>query len=76
MTPQELIVKLVSIEGPCGRLCSYCDEQFDTAEVKECVESMIRKIYLLQSNQDRIMKEMISMRQAYKEATGKEYPCE
>lgn len=73
MTPQELIEKLVSIEGPCMRFCAYCPEEHDTAEIKECVEEMLRKIYVIQQCNDDLMKELIKVRMAYKEATGVDY---
>ena len=31
MTPQELIQKIVSIEGPCMRFCAYCPEEHASA---------------------------------------------
>ena len=73
MTPNELIEKLVTHIGPCFRLCSYCPEDYNTAEVKECVEEMIRKIYVLQQTNDDLLKELIKIRRAYKNETGKEY---
>ena len=73
MTPQELIQKIVSLEGPCMRLCAYCPEEHDTAEIKECVEELLRKVYLTQQCNDDLMKELIKVRQAYKELSGHEY---
>lgn len=73
MTPHELIVKLVNQIGPCGRFCAYCDEEFDTAEVKECVEKMYKQIYALQADKDKLLKDLISIRKLYKEKTGEEY---
>lgn len=66
MTPQELIFELVKKVGPCMRICAYCPEDFKTAEVKECVEGMVREIYSLRAELDEI-------KQAYKEKTGEEY---
>ena len=48
MTPNELIVMLASKLGPCGRFCAYCPDDINTAEVKDCVEDMQRKIYVAQ----------------------------
>jgi len=73
MTPDELIVKLASEQGPCTRFCAYCPENFETAEVKECVEEMLRKIYVVQQCNDDLMKELIKVRKAYKDVTGNEY---
>jgi hypothetical protein len=73
MTPQELINKLVNLEGPCMRFCAYCPEEHDTAEIKECVEEMLRKIYVTQQCNDDLMKELIKIRKAYKDVTGFEY---
>ncbi len=73
MTPNELIVMLTEKMGPCGRFCAYCPEDINTAEVKECVEEMQRKIYVVQQCNDDLMKELIKVRLAYKQATGKEY---
>ena len=76
MTPHELIIKLASIEGPCGRFCAWCDENFETAEVKECVEKMYKEIYALQADKDMLLEELISIRQAYRNATGQDYKTE
>ena len=76
MTSDELIEKLVTYHGPCMRLCSYCPEDFNTAEVKECVEEMIRQLYVKQQCVDDLMKELIKVRRAYKDATGEEYKDE
>lgn len=73
MTPKELIKKLISQEGPCLRLCSYCPEEFDTREVKECVEKMIRDIYALRSDNEELEEELIKVKAAYREATGHPY---
>ena len=37
------------------RVCAYCPEDFNTAEVKECVEKMYKEIYLLQQDKDKLM---------------------
>ena len=76
MTPKELIAELATHEGPCFRLCAYCPEDYNTKEYKECVENMIREQYTLKQCNDDLMKELIKIRMAYKEATGKEYPIE
>lgn len=55
------------------RWCAYCPEDFNTAEVKECVENMYKKIYLLQQDKDKLLEDIIKLRKAYKEATGYEY---
>ena len=73
MTPHELIKMLVEKCGPCGRFCSYCPEDINTAEVKECVESMQKEIYALQMSNDNLMHDIIAINSAYKELTGHEY---
>ena len=73
VTPEQLIQKLVSLEGPCMRFCAYCPEEHDTAEIKECVEEMLRKIYITQQCNDDLMKELIKVRTAYKKETGHDY---
>lgn len=73
MTPNELIVMLTEKMGPCGRFCAYCPEDINTGEVKTCVEEMQRKIYVVQQCNDDLMKELIKIRLAYKQATGREY---
>lgn len=76
MTPSELLEKLVTYTGPCMRLCAYCPDDYNTKEVKECVEEMIRQQYVLKECYDDLMKELIEIRKAYKKETGKEYPLE
>lgn len=73
MTPHELLEKLINTRGDCMRWCSYCPENYNTAEVKECIEEMIRKQYVLQQTNDDLLKELIKVRRAYKDETGKEY---
>ena len=73
MTPHELIQMLVDYQGPCGRFCAYCPENINTGEVKDCVEELQRKIYLVEQCNEDLMKELIKVRRAYKEATGNEY---
>ena len=73
MTPQELVNKLVNYEGPCARMCSYCPEKNEVAEIKNCVEELIRKKYIAEQCNDDLLKELIEIRRAYKEATGVEY---
>ena len=73
MTPHELIIMLVSKVGPCGRLCCYCPEDINTAEVKECVERMYKEIYQLQADKDELLKDLLEVRKAYKEISGHDY---
>lgn len=73
MTPHELIVLLASYKGPCNRFCCYCPEDFNTAEVKECVESMYKEIYKLQQDKDELLKDLIDIRKSYREVTGFDY---
>ena len=73
MTPPELIQKLVSRVGPCLRLCSYCPEDINTGEVKECVEKMLKEIYALQAEKDMLLEDIIKIRKAYREVTGVDY---
>jgi len=76
MTPHELIEKLTNQSGPCGRWCAYCDEVYDVAEVKECIEEMYKEIYRLQADKNRLLEDLLSIRKAYKKTTGKEYAGE
>ena len=55
------------------RLCPYCPENFVTAEVKECVEGMIKEIYQLRQDKDLLLNELVKTRAAYKIATGVDY---
>ncbi len=55
------------------RFCAYCPEDHNTAEVKECIEGMYKEIYSLQADKDRLLEDLLSVRQAYREATGKDY---
>lgn len=55
------------------RFCAYCPEDFNTAEVKECVEKMYKEIYKLQQDKDVLLKDIIELRKAYKDVTGNEY---
>jgi len=73
MTPHELILKLVSQTGPCMRVCCYCPEDLNTAEVKECIEGMYKEIYALQADKDELLKDLLKIRKAYKDVTGVEY---
>ena len=73
MTPHELLQKLISIEGPCMRVCVYCPEQLEAAEIKECVERMYKQIYELQQDKDILLEDLLKVRKAYKEATGNDY---
>ena len=76
MTPKELIAKIVACEGPCGRMCAYCPEDFNTAEVKACVEKLIEENYALESDKDRLMKDFLKLSAAYRNATGHYYKGE
>lgn len=73
MTPHELIELLTDKLGPCGRFCAYCPEDINTGEVKECVEEMLRKIYVVEQCNSDLMKELIKVRTAYKEVSGHDY---
>ena len=73
MTPHELIMMLASKIGPCFRVCAYCPEDLNTAEVKECVEKMYKEIYLLQADKDKLLEDLIKIRKAYKDIIGEEY---
>lgn len=73
MTPHKLIQQLINYQGPCMRFCAYCPEDHNTAEVKECVESMYKQIYLLQQDKDKLLEDIIKLHKAYKEATGHDY---
>lgn len=55
------------------RYCSYCPEDQNTAEIKECVEGMYKTIYKLQAEKNELLKDLIQLRTAYKEATGEDY---
>lgn len=55
------------------RFCSYCPEDTNTAEVKECVENMIKKIYALQADIDSLTEQLDNIKEAYKEKTGEDY---
>lgn len=73
MTPHELIQQLATYKGPCNRFCAYCPEDFNTAEVKECVEKMYKEIYKLQQDKDVLLEDIIKIRAAYRRVTGKDY---
>lgn len=73
MTPHELILKLATYQGPCMRFCCYCPEDINTAQVKECVEKMYKQIYALQADKDKLIEDLMKIRQAYLEKTGEEY---
>lgn len=55
------------------RLCSYCPESFETAEVKECVENLVKTMYRLQMDKDALMAHLLDLYTAYKQETGKDY---
>jgi len=73
MTPADLLKKLVSYKGPCFRICSYCPEEFETKEVKECVEGLIAENYQLQQDKVQLMVTLLNIMDAYKLETGKDY---
>lgn len=73
MTPEELVAKLSSEIGPCMRLCSCCPDDFHTAEVKECVEDMLKEIYAARRHEDELMRDLVSVLRAYRKETGHEY---
>lgn len=74
MTYEELLKDLVSRTGPCLRLCSYCPEYNDTAEVKECVEDLVREVYQLRLDNNALMVKLLDLSTAYKLETGKDFP--
>ena len=76
LTPHELILMLASKTGPCMRICAYCPEDLNTAEVKECVEKMYKEIYALQADKDMLLEDVVKIRAAYRKATGKDYKDE
>ena len=73
MTYKELLVKLTECSGDCIRLCSYCPESFETAEVKECVENLVKTMYRLQADKDALMAHLLDIYTAYKNETGKDF---
>lgn len=73
MTYQELLSNLTSLFGPCMRLCSYCPEYMDTAEVKECVEDLVREVYQLRHDNGMLMIKLLDLHTAYKLETGKDF---
>lgn len=73
MTLHDLLEKIINYQGPCMRFCAYCPEDHNTAELKECIEEAIRHEYLMKEVHDDMMKEIIKIRKAYKEATGVDY---
>ena len=76
MTPHELIIMLSEKVGPCGRFCSWCPEDINTAEVKECVERMYKEIYALQADKDKLLEDLVTLNKAYKDVTGHDYNSE
>lgn len=76
MTPHELIVKLTNLRGPCMRWCSYCPDELDAGEIKECVEKMYKEIYELQADKDYMMEKLVKLSSAYYKATGHLYNWE
>lgn len=76
MTYKELLNKLTTYEGPCFRLCSYCPEDFNTAEVKECVEDLVKNVYKLRAMNDTLREKLAEIQEAYHKETGKDYAYE
>lgn len=76
MTAHELIMKLTSDVGPCMRACAYCPDDPDTAEVKECVEALLKENYALKRHEDRLMRDLVSVLRAYRKETGHDYQFE
>lgn len=58
------------------RFCAYCPEDFNTAEVKECVEKMYKQIYELQADKDMLLDELVKIRAAFKQEVGYDYKDE
>ncbi len=73
MTYSELLNKLTACKGPCLRLCSYCPEVFEVAEIKECVENLVKTMYRLQTDKDALMVHLMDIYTAYKAETGKDF---
>lgn len=73
MTPHELIILLASKTGPCFRACAYCPEDMNTAEIKECVEDMLRTIYKLQADKDILLDDLVKINKKYKDITGHDF---
>lgn len=59
-----------------NRFCAYCPEDFNTAEVKECVEKMYKEIYALQADKDMLLEHLVKLRAAYRSVTGKDFEYE
>ena len=76
MTPQELITKLVNCKGECLRYCSYCPDEKEIAEIKECVEEMQREIYTAQRHEDELMRDIVKILRAYRKETGHDFRFE
>lgn len=70
MTPHELVMLLASKTGPCFRACAYCPEDLNTAEIKECVEDMLKTIYSLQASKDSLLEDLVKINKAYRDVTG------
>lgn len=58
MEPIDLIDRLTTSMGSCLRFCAYCPDEYETAEVKECVESMLKEIYKLRAENTRLKAEL------------------
>ena len=73
MTGHELIEKLTNQYGNCGRFCAYCPDEYDTAEVKECVESMLKEIYALRAKNEKLEEDLVRILANYRLKTGVDY---
>lgn len=73
MTPHELIVLLAGKTGPCFRACAYCPEDLNTAEIKECVEGMLKTIYRLQADKDELLNDLVNINMEYRNVTGHDF---
>ena len=54
----DLISRLTNSLGSCLRFCAYCPDEYDTAEVKECVEEMLKEIYRLRAENTKLKAEL------------------
>jgi hypothetical protein len=73
MTPVELIVKLATYRGECMRFCAYCPDDFNTAEVKECVEKLVKDHYSLEKENEELLRDITALQSAYRKETGHDY---
>lgn len=61
-TAIEILNRLINCEGPCGRICSYCPEEFDLQTIKECIEDLIKENYQLNQSLDSALHNLIEER--------------